>query len=323
MTTIVTAADLENDAREFLRFKRAMGIKYQRAEFVLDGFVRFVAQHWGNHREVMLDDAVRRWCARIAGRKAVTVGNEFGVVRQLCLFRRRRDLSSYVPEHILAPVKESVFLPYIFSHDEVHRLVAAASSHHGRFIWATMLRALILVLYCTGLRLGEAVRLHTVDVDLARGTLMIRHSKGRSRIVAIRADLVAELRRYAAERQRLVCKYRRADPQILFLRLDASPLTITSASNAIRRLLRELGMKPPSGRNGARPYEFRHAFAVHRLTAWANEGVDIHAKLPWLSAYLGHQNLLGTEVYLKATPQLLELASGRFERHLQHARRPR
>jgi integrase/recombinase XerD len=51
------------------------------------------------------------------------------------------------------------------------------------------------------------------------------------------------------------------------------------------------------------------------LTAWAEEGVDVHAKLPWLSAYLGHQNVLGTEVYLKATPELLQLASQRFERH--------
>ena len=107
------------------------------------------------------------------------------------------------------------------------------------------------------------------------------------------------------------------------MKLDASPLTIRSASEGIRRLLRELGIKPPRGRIGARPYEFRHAFAVHRLTAWANEGVDVHAKLPWLSAYLGHQNVLGTEVYLKATPQLLELASNRFEQHLQHSRRPR
>jgi integrase/recombinase XerD len=56
--------------------------------------------------------------------------------------------------------------------------------------------------------------------------------------------------------------------------------------------LRKLGLKPPTGRKGARPDEFRHAFAVHRLTAWADEGVDIHAKLPLLSAYLGHQNLL-------------------------------
>jgi integrase len=105
--------------------------------------------------------------------------------------------------------------------------------------------------------------------------------------------------------------------------MDASPLTVNSASNALCRLLRELGMKPPSGRTGARPYEFRHAFAVHRLTAWAIAGVDVHARLAWLSAYLGHQNVLGTEVYLKATPQLLELASGRFEEHLRRSRRPR
>jgi hypothetical protein len=59
---------------------------------------------------------------------------------------------------------------------------------------------------------------------------------------------------------------------------------------------------------------------VHRLTAWASDGVDIHAKLPLLSAYLGHQSLIGTEVYLKATPQLLELASSRFEQHVRAAR---
>ena len=139
----------------------------------------------------------------------MTVGNEFGVVRQLCLYRRRHDPMSYVPEHALAPIKESTFLPYIFSHDEVRRILVVATSHDGRFIWAPMLRALILVLYCTGLRLGEAVRLRTADVDLDRGILKIQHSKGRSRIVAIRADLVAELRSYLAERQRLLRECRR------------------------------------------------------------------------------------------------------------------
>jgi hypothetical protein len=59
------------------------------------------------------------------------------------------------------------------------------------------------------------------------------------------------------------------------------------------------------------------------VTAWALDGVDVHARLPWLSAYLGHQSVLGTEVYLKATPQLLELASDRFAAHLRRARRPR
>jgi integrase/recombinase XerD len=316
MTTIITTAELSQDVQEFLSFKRAMGVAYKRGEFVLKAFQRFIAQHWGDQGEVPLEEAIARWCARGAGRKAVTVGNEFGVVRQLCLYRRRRNPLSYVPDHAMAPVKESTFQPYIFSHDEVRRILAAAASHQGCFIWATMLRTLILTLYCTGLRLGEAVRLRTADVDLDRGVLTIRHSKGRSRIVPIRADLVAELQCYSVERDRLVQELHHGEPEAYFLRRDGSPLTILSASHAIRRLLRKLGLKPPTGRKGARPYEFRHAFAVHRLTAWADEGVDIHAKLPLLSAYLGHQNLLGTEVYLKATTHLLELASARFEQHL-------
>ena len=314
----ITVKDLARDAKEFLRFKRSMGITYQRGEHVLDSFLRFVVQRWGNGK-IELDDVVRQWCARRAGCKAVTVANEFGVVRQLCLYRRRYDPSGYVPEHALAPIKESIFQPYIFSHDEVRQVLALASRHHGHFIWAGMLRPLILVLYCTGLRLGEAARLHTTDVNLDRGTLMIRCSKGRSRLVVIRSDLVAELRSYVAQRQRLVRDLGRPDPEAFFLRRNASGLTVRSASEAIRRLLRQLGLKPATGRAGARPYEFRHAFAVHRLTAWANEGVDIHTKLPLLSAYLGHLNIIGTEVYLKATPHLLELASTRFAQHLRGA----
>ena len=312
----ITVKDLARDAKEFLRFKRAMGITYQRGEHVLDSFLRFVGQRWGSGN-VELDTVVRQWCARRAGCKAVTVANEFGVVRQLCLYRRRYDPLGYVPEHALAPVKESIFQPYIFSHDEVRQILALASRHRDRSIWAGMLRPLILILYCTGLRLGEAARLHTTDVDLDRGTLMIRRSKGRSRLVVIRADLVAELRGYVAQRQRLVCDLGQPDPAAFFLRLNASGLTVRSASDVIRRLLRQLGLKPAEGRAGARPYEFRHAFAVHRLTAWAKEGADIHTKLPLLSAYLGHLNIIGTEVYLKATPQLLELASTRFAQHLR------
>lgn len=314
----ITVKDLARDAKEFLRFKRSMGITYQRGEHVLDSFLRFVVQRWGNGK-IELGDVVRQWCARRAGCKAVTVANEFGVVRQLCLYRRRYDPSGYVPEHALAPIKESIFQPYIFNRDEVRQVLALASRHHGHFIWAGMLRPLILVLYCTGLRLGEAARLHTTDVNLDRGTLMIRCSKGRSRLVVIRSDLVAELRSYVAQRQRLVRDLGRPDPEAFFLRRNASGLTVRSASEAIRRLLRQLGLKPATGRAGARPYEFRHAFAVHRLTAWANEGVDIHTKLPLLSAYLGHLNIIGTEVYLKATPHLLELASTRFAQHLRGA----
>jgi len=314
MSAKVTAASLACDSAEFLVFKRAMGIGYRRAEFVLNSFISFVCDQYGE-RPLRLDRAVTRWAARIEGRKAITVGNEFGVVRQLCLFRRRRDPHGFVPDHAVAPVKESVFVPYIFSREQVLALIDAATRHEGRNMWGQMLRALTLVLYCTGIRLGEATRLSMNDVDLCAGVLTVQRSKGRSRILAIRDDLVAELRQYLRCREEILVARNGCDPSAFFLRRDGSGLTLHAASDALRRLLRDLGLKPPRGRSGARPYEFRHAFAVHRLTAWAIEGVDVHAKLPWLSAYLGHQNVLGTEVYLKATPQLLELASQRFDQH--------
>ena len=322
MTTTVTFSELERDADGFLQFKRAMGHSYKRGAFEIDRFLRFVRQHWGEEGLIPLAEAIQRWCGRLPGRKAVTLANEFGVIRQLCLYRRRYDPTSYVPEHSWAPVKASTFFPYIFSHDEIRRILAVASVHDGHFMWASMLRRLVLVLYCTGLRLGEAVRLKMGDVDLERGTLTIRDSKRRTRIVPMRDDLVGELRRYVDDRRQLLIDQRCADPEAMFIRCNGSPLTTAAASGAIRRILRRLGIKPAHGRIGARPYEFRHAFAVHRLTLWAQEGADIHAKLPWLSAYLGHQNVLGTEVYLKATPQLLELASTRFEQHVRRVRQP-
>ena len=298
-----------------------MGMGYRRAEFTLASLIRFVREQYGE-RPAFLEEVVTRWAARIEGRKAITVGHEFGTVRQLCLFRRRSDPRGFVPEHAVAPVKESVFVPYIFSHEEVLALLGAASQHEGRRLWGAMLRALTLVLYCTGMRLGEAVRLRLDEVDLRQAVLTVQQSKGRSRLLSIRADLVAELRQYLGRREAVLIACGETDPGTLFIRRDGSALTLPAASEGLRVLLRELGLKPPHGREGARPYEFRHAFAVHRLTAWPIEGVDVHAKLPWLSAYLGHLNLLGTEVYLKATPQLLELASQRFEQRARGKRRP-
>ena len=314
MSTKITATALAHDAAQFLAFKRAMGMGYRRAEFVLNGFLRFVRDHYGE-RPASLEQAVTQWVTRIEGRKAITVGSEFGVVRQLCLFRRRSDPYGFVPDHAVAPVKESVFVPYIFSREEVLALLDAATRHEGRNMWGAMLRALTLVLYCTGMRLGEATRLHLVDVDLRAAVLTVQRSKGRSRILAIRDDLVVELRQYLRQREGVLVASRAHDPLTLFIRRDGTGLTLRAASESLRCLLRDLGLKPPRGRSGARPYELRHAFAVHRLTAWVIEGVDVHAKLPWLSAYLGHQNVLGTEVYLKATPELLQLASQRFEQH--------
>jgi len=310
--TQLTRAELARDIEDFLAFKRALGYSYRRSEATLRSFQRFAHRCTNSARApIDLEKAARAWLLRIGDRKPVTLATDLGALRQLCLYRRRRDPNGFVPDHAWAPYTESTYLPYLFSREEIRALLDAAARHRGRNMWARMLRMLLLILYCTGLRFGEAVRLRLGDVDLRHRVLNVRESKGRSRLVPFRADLARELNAYLHERA-LVAGSVRTQVDALFIGLNGRAVSIKSASEAVRRLLRQLGMKCPKGRTGPRPYDLRHAFAVHRLTEWYRSGVDIHARLAWLSAYMGHDDLLGTETYLTASPELLCFASRRF-----------
>jgi site-specific recombinase XerD len=192
----------------------------------------------------------------------------------------------------------------------------AAGRHQGRNFWPDLLRLLILTTYCTGLRLGETVRLRCVDVDLRTRVLHIRASKGRTRLVPFGADLAREFHQYLPQREEMLRRKRQDRADALFIGRYGRAITLKATSDILRRMLRQMGLKRPRGRIGPRPYDLRHAFAVHRLTAWYREGADIHARLPWLSAYMGHVSLLGTETYLHATPELLQFASDRFARRV-------
>jgi len=317
--TRITQEQLAQDIAEFLAFKRALGHPYARGEAMLYSFQRYIKQHAGPDAKVVLEAMLSGWLSRCAGRKPVTVSLELGVLRQLCLYRRRSDPQSFVPGREWAPQPaESHFLPYVFSPKEVRELIDAAGNHHGRNLGATLLRTLLLILYCTGLRLGEAVRLRLHDLDLERRLFIVRESKGKTRLVPFRADLAQVLEDYLVERASITPV---DDDGPLLVRMSGDALPVHVASYAIRRLLRKLGLKPARGRVGPRPYDLRHAFAVHRLTDWYRRGLDIHARLPWLSAYMGHDNVLGTEVYLKATAELMAVASQRFEARFRQSGR--
>lgn len=307
----VTVASLGRDIDDFLVFKRALGHSYRRGEATLRSFQRFACRHTGQRGQIDLPCLIRKWLDRVPGRKPVTRACDLGAVRQLCHFRRRRDPDGYIPSIRLAPQTESRYTPYVFSQSEIRSLLLMASGLEGRNFWPGLLRLIILAAYCAGLRFGEAVRLQRADVDLQQCLFHVRGSKGRTRLVPFGADLAQEFCNYWPQREAMLAR-KGTRSTAVFIGRYGRPVTLSGASDAVRRLLRQLDIKPPRGRKGPRPYDLRHAFAVHRLTAWYREGVDIHARLPWLSAYMGHVNVLGTEVYLHATPELLQLASERF-----------
>jgi integrase len=240
-------------------------------------------------------------------------------MRQFCAYLRRSDTTVIVPTRSWAPQSTtSDFLPHILEVPDIKRLLVLAAALNRPHFRARLYRALLLTLYCTGLRFGEALRLRLRDVDLRRRALWIAQSKGRSRWVPFHASLARELAGYLSSRR----AYASATPDdALFPRADGSHVRTVTASNTIRALLRRAGLKPLCGRIGPRPYDLRHAFAVHRLERWYRSRVAVQTRLPWLSAYLGHDDILGTEVYLTATPQLMELAARRLKRRLSRRKR--
>ena len=310
--SIISLKQLSKDIQEFVAFKRGLGFKYERNVFCLRSFERFAKTH-ANGRNVVWESTLALWLARYPDRNRKTVSVDFGTIEQLCLYRQRRQPNCFVPDRNLLPKNvQTRFLPYVFTIDQVNLLLNAAQKYQNTSISGSTLYHFLLVLYCTGLRPGECARLTAKDADLVTGVFTIHESKGKTRLVPFGEDLATKLCGYRKEIESIAL-----DKNSLWVRRDGNRVPVAMILKEVSQLFKHTGLKPSRGRVGPRPYDVRHTYAVHRLTQWYKQDIDIHARLPWLSAYMGHDNVLGTEVYLHATPELLKIASDRFARHLQ------
>jgi integrase/recombinase XerD len=229
------------------------------------------------------------------------------------LSTRGHLLASPLP--LTSPRVPRSFQAYIYSHDELRRLLEATSILESTRLPQQPLtfRTLLLVLYGAGLRPGEALRLRRCDVDLADRILAIWDSKFfKSRLVPIGADLCKALDTYWTVRQRLPLPDETRSA--FFCTRTGHTITLAKLETVFVRLREHAGIRrPPSDRWQPRLHDLRHAFAVHRVIAWYREGADVQAYLPLLATYLGHINLSGTQTYLAMTAELLGEASLRFE----------
>jgi integrase/recombinase XerD len=230
-------------------------------------------------------------------------------------FAVARGYVDHSPLPRTVPQPAQAFVPYIYSHEELRRLLdAVAANDHPRCrIDPDTFRAILLLLYGAGLRISEALALTLTDVDLDAGVLCIRESKFyKSRLVPIGDDLLRILAPYAARRRQHAGA---ASP--FFVSRGGSAVTRQNAEMAFCRLrvLANVVREAADARHQPRLHDLRHAFAVHRLVSWYRDGADVQRLLPKLSTYLGHVHIVGTQRYLTLTPELLRQASLRFERY--------
>ncbi|MBO0866708.1 MAG: tyrosine-type recombinase/integrase, partial [Mycobacterium sp.] len=199
--------------------------------------------------------------------------------------------------------------PFIYSPADLAALLAAAGRLPSprRAVTYHMLFALLAV---TGMRVGEAIRLDSTDVDWDRGVLLVRESKfGKSRHVPLHPSTIEALNSYAE---------RRGDYQPLpgnqsfFVSLTGRRLIYVSIGAVFRELRDQVGIGADAPRR-PRIHDLRHTFAVTTLLNWYRDGGDVAARLPWLSTYLGHHDPRATYWYLSAVPELLATAAARLE----------
>jgi site-specific recombinase XerD len=177
-------------------------------------------------------------------------------------------------------------------------------------------RTLLGLLYSTGIRIGEAFAVNLEDFHPEEPSLYVAKGKFRkARWVPLSASATEALRHYVERRRQI----RPCDPDSpLLLNQRGRRLHHPSVYHAFRRLLSQCGIPYHRG-SGPRIHDLRHTFAVHRLLAWYRDGQDVNARLPWLATYMGHVNIQSTQVYLRATAELLEQVDQRFHRHyLEH-----
>lgn len=311
------ASPLGANMKQFIALHQSQGRIYQSEVHILHRFDRFLRSYSDPPRQLS-DSVLKRWLGLFSRSHSAHRYKIFGVIRRFCLYLCRLDPEAYVPDSSFGPSPPPPFFPHIYSRSELVALLKAARqlkpSGYSPLRPQTFY-LLILLLYTTGMRLGEALKLQLADIDWKNQALHLRKTKFfKSRLVPLSSGMMKELEVYLQLRQRSGVPTN--SQSFLFQNPhQKGPYSSSAVGEPFRRMVKRLGLQPTQGRSGLRLHDLRHTFAVHRLEDWYRRGVDVQSKLGLLSTYLGHVGIASTQRYLTMTTELLQQASQRFNQY--------
>lgn len=295
----------------YLTLKRALGRQYAMHERVLAHLDQFLA---ARHADLG-PETFGEWCLTFQHLASGNRRTHMREVRNVCLYRRRREPGCFVPDVRLFPPVHQVIRPHIFTDSQIGQLLAAARTRARTAnspLCPEMMRLAIVLLYTTGMRRRELTRLTVGDYEPREHTLMIRESKfHKSRLIPVSLDAIREIdglldmrrqRRYPTG----------ADSPLLWHHHRG--YNGGGLGCAVRARFRQAAIRTSAGQL-PRPHDFRHGFAVTVLLRWYRAGLDVQAKLPFLAHYMGHVSIVSTAYYLQFVEPLAAAASARFADH--------
>ena len=297
---------------DYIKQRRALGFKYNIDAEFLNQFDRLCIER-GVSEPILSQELLGAWCEKRPAENAANHHMRVKRLRAFAVFCRENGVDAPPAFHPL-PGPPKTFIPYIFTHDEIGRFFAAVDNGNRVADACSPLKHLVMpvlfrMLYACGLRVTEALRLKTTDVDLEQGTLLILDAKGgKDRLVAMSESMTALCRKHRSN-----TSVRSFGSEYFFPAPDRGFYDSSTIYDRFRRYLFAAGIGHGGRGKGPRLHDLRHTFAVHTLGNWANQGKDLYVCLPILSAYLGHTGLKSTQQYLRLVPEAYSNVTGPFE----------
>ena len=224
-----------------------------------------------------------------------TANRRLATLRRYYRWARRLGRVSGDPCLEVTTAKQPLRVPKTLSQSQVEALLAAPPKHTALGLRD---RAMLEVLYATGLRVSELVNLGVLDLSLSDGVVRVVQGKGgKDRLVPLGAEAAHWLDRYLKE-GRPALLGPRASPA-LFVTGRAQAMTRQSFWLLIKKYAIVAGVQAPLS-----PHVLRHAFATHLL----NHGADLRV----VQLLLGHADISTTQIYTHVARERLKKV------HAQH-----
>ncbi|UCE59062.1 MAG: tyrosine recombinase XerC [Phycisphaerales bacterium] len=220
-----------------------------------------------------------------------TIARKLATLRSFYKFCLRRG---YVETHPLATIrtpKQDKRLPKYLEIEQINQLLGAPDTNT---LLGARDRAMLEVLFSTGVRVSELVDLNFADVDFPNQTIRVRGKGKKQRTAPIGPTAIAAIQKYV-ELRRADARAARFDQEALFVNKHGQRLSTRSVRRKLDKYLQECGLDPSIS-----PHTLRHSFATHML----NNGADLRS----VQELLGHQSLSTTQVYTHLTTPRLKQA---------------
>ena len=230
--------------------------------------------------------------ARHAGSKATSANRRLTVFKRYFRWALRERRLDADPTLRLAAARQPLRVPKTLTESQVEALLAAPDTDTPRGLRD---RAMLELMYASGLRVSELVGLRSVHLSLADGALRVTGKGGKERLVPFGEEAHGWLVRYLREARPTLLSGRAAGALFVTARSAAADGSMTRQSfwQLVKKHARQAGIAVPLS-----PHTLRHAFATHLL----NHGADLRA----VQLLLGHSDISTTQIYTHVARERLK-----------------